>query len=75
MHEEMGMTDLQFKSWLQQLVSRLKDEEKIFGNKKGIINIDTISRNFEAGDIVTVNSLKDKKIDDIIEEFETTLKN
>ena len=40
------------------------DEEKIFGNKKGIINIDTISRNFEAGDIVTINSLKDKKLID-----------
>lgn len=52
MHEEMGMTDLQFKSWLQQLVSRLKDVK------------DT-----ESAD------LKDKKIDDIIEEFETTLKN
>ncbi|MFR7881463.1 MAG: hypothetical protein ACLU5J_08325 [Christensenellales bacterium] len=42
------------------LIEKEVDEEKIFGNKKGIINIDTISRNFEAGDIVTVNSLKDK---------------
>ena len=44
------------------LIEKEVDEEKIFGNKKGIINIDTISRNFEAGDIVTVNSLKDKKL-------------
>ena len=46
------------------LIEKEVDEEKIFGNKKGIINIDTISRNFEAGDIVTVNSLKDKKLID-----------
>ncbi len=46
------------------LIEKEVDEEKNFGNKKGIINIDTISRNFEAGDIVTVNSLKDKKLID-----------
>ena len=46
------------------LIEKEFDEEKIFGNKKGIINIDTISRNFEAGDIVTINSLKDKKLID-----------
>jgi len=46
------------------LIEKEVDEEKIFGNKKGIINIDTISRNFEAGDIVTINSLKDKKLID-----------
>ena len=49
---------------LSILIEKEVDEEKIFGNKKGIINIDTISRNFEAGDIVTVNSLKDKKLID-----------
>ena len=46
------------------LIEKEVDEEKIFGNKKGIINIDTISRNFEAGNIVTINSLKDKKLID-----------
>ena len=46
------------------LIEKEVEEEKIFGNKKGIINIDTISRNFEAGDIVTINSLKDKKLID-----------
>ena len=38
------------------LIEKEFDEEKIFGNKKGIINIDIISRNFKAGDIVTVNT-------------------
>ena len=46
------------------LIEKEVDEEKIFGNKKGIINIDTISRNFEPGHIVTVNSLKHKKLID-----------
>ncbi len=46
------------------LIEKEFDEEKIFGNKKGIINIDIISRNFKAGDIVTVNTLKDKKLID-----------
>ncbi len=48
----MGMTDLQFKSWLQQLISRLKDVQKEETKEK-----------------------EDIKISEIIEEFETTLKN
>lgn len=48
----MGMTDLQFKSWLQQLVNRLKD-------------INVANKDVET----------QKKIDDLVKEFENTLKN
>ncbi|MBQ6807204.1 MAG: hypothetical protein IJO97_07240 [Lachnospiraceae bacterium] len=50
--ESMGMTDLQFKSWLLQLIARLKNvQEEESMNEK------------------------DKRIEEIIEEFEMTLKN
>ena len=32
------------------------------GGKKAIVNLDTISANFEAGDVVTVEKLKEKKL-------------
>ena len=49
---DVGMTDLQFKSWLQQLVNRLKD----------INNADD------------KNEIH-KKIEELVKEFENTLKN
>lgn len=48
----MGMTDLQFKSWLLQLIARLKNVKEEESIKE-----------------------KDKRIEEIIEEFELTLKN
>ena len=39
-----------------------EDAEKIYGNKKAIINLDVISRSFEANDVVTVNTLKEKHL-------------
>ena len=50
--ESMGMTDLQFKSWLLQLIARLKNVQKEESMNE-----------------------KDKRIEEIIEEFEMTLKN
>lgn len=50
--ESMGMTDLQFKSWLLQLIARLKNVKEEESIKE-----------------------KDKRIEEIIEEFELTLKN
>ena len=41
---------------------RNEDAEKIYGNKKAIINLDVISRSFEANDVVTVNTLKEKHL-------------
>ncbi len=46
----------------EALIEVEEETEKIFGNKKAIINLDVISRNFEAGDTVTVNVLKEKKL-------------
>lgn len=48
----MGMTDLQFKSWLLQLIARLKNVQEEESTNE-----------------------KDKRIGEIIEEFEMTLKN
>lgn len=50
--ESMGMTDLQFKSWLLQLIARLKNVQEEESTNE-----------------------KDKRIGEIIEEFELTLKN
>jgi len=50
---------------LEQTEEVNEDEEpkEIYtGKKKAEINIDTISRNFEAGDRVSLNSLKEKKL-------------
>ncbi len=44
------------------LIEEEEETEKIYGTKKAIINLDVISRNFEAGDLVTVNTLKEKKL-------------
>lgn len=38
------------------------DTEVYVGTKKAEINIDTISQNFESGDVVTLNALKEKKL-------------
>ena len=46
------------------LIETEEETEKIFGNKKGIINLDVIARNYEAGEEVTVNSLKAKHLID-----------
>ena len=46
------------------LIEEEDEDEVIYGSKKGIINIDTISRNFKANDIVTINLLKKKKLID-----------
>ena len=48
----------------EALIEKEIETEKVFGNKKGIINLDVISRNFEAGDVVTINVLKEKKLVD-----------
>ena len=37
-------------------------KEIYHGTRKAEINIDTISQNFEAGDVVTLNTLKEKKL-------------
>ena len=39
----------------------MKEGENV-GGKKAIVNLDTISANFEAGDVVTVDKLKEKKL-------------
>lgn len=48
----------------QILIEKEEETEKIYGTKKGIINLDVISRNFEAGEVVTINTLKEKKLID-----------
>ncbi len=48
----------------EALIEKEEETEKIYGNKKGIINLDVISKNFNAGDTVTVNILKEKKLID-----------
>ncbi len=39
----------------------MKEGENV-GGKKAIVNLDTISANFEAGDVVTVDKLKERKL-------------
>ena len=39
-----------------------EETESYVGNKKAEINIDVIGRNFEAGDRVSINTLKEKKM-------------
>lgn len=46
----------------KHLIEKEEDAEKIYGNKKAIINLDVISRSFEANDVVTVNTLKEKHL-------------
>ncbi len=46
----------------QALIEQEEETEKVYGNKKAIINLDVISAHFEAGEIVTVNTLKEKKL-------------
>ena len=48
----------------EALIEIEEETEKIYGTKKGIINLDVISKNFNAGDVVTVNVLKEKKLID-----------
>ena len=48
----------------EALIEVEEETEKIYGTKKGIINLDVISKNFNAGDVVTVNVLKEKKLID-----------
>ena len=48
----------------ETLIETEEETEKIFGNKKDIINLDIISKNFEAGEEVTVNTLKEKHLID-----------
>ena len=45
-----------------EFMEKEEDAEKIYGNKKAIINLDVISRSFEANDVVTVNTLKEKHL-------------
>ena len=39
-----------------------KREGRVSSGKKGIINIDELSENFESGETVTLESLKEKKL-------------
>jgi len=48
----------------QALIEQEEESEKIYGTKKAIINLDTISTHFAAGETVTVNILKQKKLVD-----------
>ncbi|MCM1259950.1 MAG: uL15 family ribosomal protein [Prevotella sp.] len=48
----------------ETLIETEEETEKIFGSKKDIINLDVISKNFEAGEEVTVNTLKEKHLID-----------
>ena len=48
----------------EALIEVEEETEKIYGTKKGIINLDIISKHFNAGDVVTVNILKEKKLID-----------
>ena len=48
----------------EALIEIEEETEKIYGTKKGIINLDIISKHFNAGDVVTVNVLKEKKLID-----------
>ena len=48
----------------EALIEVEEETEKIYGTKKGIINLDVISKHFHAGDVVTVNILKEKKLID-----------
>lgn len=48
----------------ETLIETEEETEKIFGTKKDIINLDVISKNFEAGEEVTVNTLKEKHLID-----------
>ena len=44
-------------------VSLIDDEEDVVWTKpKGIVNIDTLSENYQANDTVTLQSLKEKKL-------------
>ena len=53
------MSDVEAKC-IQQKNSGYEDTEIYHGEKKSEINIDVISQNFEDGDTVTLNSLKEK---------------
>lgn len=46
----------------QVLIEQEEETEKVYGNKKAIINLDVISAHFLAGETVTVNILKEKKL-------------
>ena len=48
----------------EALIEVEEETEKIYGTKKGVINLDVISKHFNAGDVVTVNILKEKKLID-----------
>ena len=48
----------------QALIEEEEETEKIYGTKKTIINLDTISAHFASGETVTVNILKQKKLVD-----------
>ena len=48
----------------ETLIETEEETEKIFGTKKTIINLDVISKNFESGEEVTVNTLKEKHLID-----------
>lgn len=48
----------------ETLIETEEETEKIFGTKKAIMNLDVISKNFESGEEVTVNTLKEKHLID-----------
>ncbi len=47
---------------LIEVKRKTKREDKFSSGKKGIINIDVLSENFESGETVTLETLKDKKL-------------
>ena len=49
-------------SLAKSLVTDFEISIEIEGRKKSIINIDTISENYSAGDVVDINSLKEKRL-------------
>ena len=56
------MSDTEAKEELAEETAGYEDTERYTGAKKAEINVDTISEHFESGDIVTLNSLKQKKL-------------
>lgn len=59
MTDEMAIS---FEHFEAEFITDESERDVYSGTKKAEINIDTICQNFEAGDRVTINSLKEKKL-------------
>ncbi|MBE6546257.1 MAG: hypothetical protein E7668_02300 [Ruminococcaceae bacterium] len=59
---EVLMSDLEANEELREDTDGFVDTETYTGTKKAEINIDTISQTFPSGAVITLNSLKEKKL-------------